>query len=474
MKNNPIVITTMRWLHAAHRWLIALPGQVWLVTAAAIAMNIASDLGNTFGAAPRFGGPLVAWATLLAFVAFFALALGATAHDGWGMTSPLRQRLASARARPYIAYPLLALALWSGLQSVVVVTHLPRTLASPSHYGSDEMYYAHYNAWLLLHGQNPYVGDHLAGALRYFGTEAVTPLRAGAYRDPLRPPTKAQSRAIVAAYLAAPHAPHPNLDPATTHSYPALSFLIALPSVWLGLPTLGYAQLAGLLALIGALIIVAPRRLRPIIALLCLVDVDGIRSVAGSDFAIWTTAGVGLVWLLANATPKDRWLAAIALGAVCAVQQTVWFFAPFYLVWVWHTYDLQRLLREAGIAVGAFLLINLPWIVTAPGSWFHSLLLPVTLPLFPTGAGIVGLGLGGALPLLPALFYALLEVAAYLALLMLYQRYWARFPCAGLLLPMVALLLAWRSPSRYFILLPFLAILALALRMRRQVEIAEA
>nr|MBA3826944.1 hypothetical protein [Ktedonobacterales bacterium] len=293
------------------------------------------------------------------------------------------------------------------------------------------------------------------------------------------------------AYLAAPQAPHPNLAPATTHSYPALSFLLALPSIWAGLPTLGYMQVAALLALIIALIATAPARLRPIIALLCLLDVDGIRSVASSDFAIWTTAGVALVWLLAHRKGESwpeiqrqraprrgvsRWLAAwrasqpwlpaIALGLVCAVQQTAWFFAPFYLVWVWRTYDLQRVLREGGVAVGAFLLVNLPWIVSATGPWLRSLFLPVTLPLFPTGGGLVGLGLGGALPLWPPAIYALLEVGAYMGLLALYARWHSRVPLAGLLLPMVALLLAWRSPSRYFILLPFLAIVALVLTLR--------
>ena len=133
----------------------------------------------------------------------------------------------------------------------------------------------------------------------------MTPLRVGAYSDPLHPPTKAQLAQIVAAYLADPHAPHPNLEPATTHSYPALSFLIALPSVWAGLPTLGYAQVAGLLGLLIALIATAPARLRPIVALLCLLDVDGIRSVVGSDFAIWTTAGVALVWLLATMPRRE-------------------------------------------------------------------------------------------------------------------------------------------------------------------------
>ncbi len=511
-----MIAAAQRGLRNFHTWLTSLPWRVTVLALACFALNLASDLGNTFGNAPRFGGPLVAWSTFLAFLLFFALTLVALADAAW-LRAHLPQRFASFRWRPFLLYPLLALSLWTAAQSLQVMAHWPATLASPRHYGSDEMYYAHYNAWLLLHGQNPYAGEHLSGALRHFGVENITPLRAGAYTDPLRPPTKAQEHALVAAYLANPRAPHPNIAPATTHSYPALSFLIAVPSVWAGVPTLGYAQVAALLALIACCIALAPAPLRLPIALLCLLDADGLRSVAGSDFAIWTAAGVALVWILGTGRDETRktrsgrntrrngvlsvtnsgekeegrafslfqnlralsflrvlrvssfsrpYLAALALGAVCAVQQTAWFFAPFYLVWVGRARGWRALLREGAMAAGAFVVINLPWMIASSGEWLRSLALPMTLPLFPTGGGLVGLGLGGALPLFPAAAYTALELLAYALLLVCYARWLPRLPYAGMLLPPAALLLAWRSPSRYFILLPFLAIVALVLSER--------
>jgi hypothetical protein len=488
-----------------HTWLMALPERLVIVALACAAMNLASDLSDTFGNAPRYGGPLVAWATLLAYLAFFALAVLAQSDPIW-----LRARLAVwGRWQTAARYAVLAYTLWTAAQSLPVIAHWPQTLASPHHYGSDELFYAQYNALLVLHGQNPYVGEHLAGALRHFGVENVTPLRTGAYRDPLRPPTPAQLHQIVTAYLANPAAPHPNLEPATTHSYPALSFLIAVPSVWAGLPTLGYAQVAALLALVAAIVALAPARLCPAVAALCLLTVDGWRSVAGSDFAIWTAAGIGLVWILGtwektNATKISRkprkgvkrtwpigrcallasifrdlrapswlscsrpFLAAVALGLVCAVQQTAWFFAPFYLVWVWRRQGGRAALSAGATAVGAFLAINLPWIVMAPGPWLRSLLLPVTLPLFPNGNGLVGLALGGALPLWPSGAYTALELLAYAVLLAAYARWLPRAPLAGMVLPLAAVLLAWRSPTRYFILLPFVALLALVLTWRAE------
>jgi hypothetical protein len=445
-----------RW-HAALARTGGLPRGVTLAAGAAVSMNIASDLGNTFGAAPQFGGPLVALGTLLAFVAFFAL--------GASVTAPWARSAWPARWwRPWLTGALGVLVLWLGAQLMLAAaTSWPRDLASPARYGSDEMYYAQYNAWLVLHGQNPYIGDRLSSTLRMFQTDAITPLRVGTFSDPLHPPTAQQTRALVAAYLASPGAPHPQIDPATTHSYPALSFVLAIPAVWAGLPTIGAEQIAALIALIALIVALAPPKWRWVVAGLCLLDVDGVRSVAGSDLAIWTTLGIALVWALCD----RRWWAALALGLACAVQQTAWLVAPFYLVWAMRERGWRAALGESTAALGVFVLVNLPWIVTAPGPWLHSLTLPVALPLFPTGGGLVGLALGGALPLWPPAVYGALEIAAWLAILAAYSlRWWRSAPLAGLVLPLAPVLLAWRSPSRYFILLPLLVVLALVLTRR--------
>lgn len=491
-------------LLTAFRWWGDLPlSLLWLAGAIAL-LNLASDLGNSFGLAPRFGGPLVAWPTFVALVGFFGVALVALVLVRREAATP-----SPGLPRPWwrsgIAALLTVWALWTAVQAVPVLLVIPRDLASPTHYGSDEMYYAHYNAWLVLHGQNPYLGDRLAPALRAFATASITPLRLEPFADPLAPPDAAATRALIAAYLADPARPPPNIAPATTHSYPALSFLIAVPSVWAGLPTIGFAQVAALLLGIVGIIALSPARWRPAIALLCLLDVDGLRSVAASDFAIWTATGACLVWLLAvqnvptNQTsshfvralrvpfasfashvlpawkgikrtgtyvwrPPTRFdWAAIILGLVCAVQQTAWFFVPFSLAHAWHRAGWRGAARMGLIALGAFLAVNLPWALTAPKNWLSSLILPLTLPLFPTGSGLVALGLGGAMPLFPPVVYTLLEFAAYAVLLAGYALRGRALPLAGLILPLAPVLLAWRSPSRYFILLPFVAILAWAL-----------
>jgi hypothetical protein len=78
---------------------------------------------------------------------------------------------------------------------------------------------------------------------------------------------------------------------------------------------------------------------------------------------------------------------------------------------------------------------------------------------------VIGLSLVGILPLLPSWIYGLLEVALFLFALWWYWRNWERYPFAGLVLPLLPLLGAWRSSERYFVLLPLVGVLAVALTL---------
>jgi uncharacterized membrane protein len=137
-------------------------------------------------------------------------------------------------------------------------------------------------------------------------------------------------------------------------------------------------------------------------------------------------------------------------------------------LWVWREHGLAEALRRAGIALATFTLINFPWIIVSPAAWARSLFLPVTLPLFPQGSGLVGLMLASDLPWLPSLVYGMLELAVWLGAMAWFWRILPRAPFAGLILPLVPLLFAWRRPGRYFTLLTLLTAAALALTLRRE------
>jgi hypothetical protein len=451
-------------LLALHRTLLRAPPALLIAGLGCAALAASSDLANSFDA-PRAGGRMVALALFLALASAVVLFLAAIlTRPPQRVSLPARYR----RAARWLIYPLLLWAALTALTTVGVLTSGFVTSLTTQHvrYGSDDLYYNHYNAILVLRGQNPYTGEHLAAEVRYFDDRAYTPLARGRFADVRHYPTRAEMDAVVDAYLAHPASPPVELDPRTMHSYPALAFLVNLPVVALGLPSVALPQILLFVALCAAIVWAAPAPYRPIVALLLLATADGARQVAGSDFEIWPLALVALAWL----ARERRWTSALLLGLACATKQTAWLAAPFYLIWIWHTIGLQEAGRRAAIAASAFVAVNLPWIIASPGAWLASLFLPISLPLLPDGSGLIALSLGGLLPLFPSWVYGLLEVAALVAALALYWRWLPRMPFAGLVLPLVPLLLAWRSSERYFVLLPLLGLLAVALTLAHSVR----
>ncbi len=448
-----------RGLRALHRYLLLAPPQFVLAGLGCMALAASSDLANTFDA-PRRGGPLIAlllFITLLLAFLLFIIACRQTPPRLW------QQRRHLLR---WLIYPVLLWSLFTAYQTASITLHgtVTSVTVAPPRYGSDDLYYNHYNAWLVLRGENPYVGQRLIAALTYFGTTAFTPLARGRFSNPRHYPTQAQMDAVIRGYLAHPETIPPEVDPRTTHSYPAGAFLVNLPAVWAGAPSVAITQLLLLLLLWVLICRAAPPVWQPLVVVLLLTMADGAREVAGADFEIWPLAFIAFAWL----ARERRITSALLLGAACAIKQTAWIAAPFYLVWVWRRAGWREALRRAGLAVGAFLVINLPWIIASPREWLSSLALPVSLPLLPDGSGVIGLSLTGILPLFPSWLYSVLEIALFAGALWWYWRNWRRYPFAGLVLPLLPLLGAWRSSERYFVLLPLAAVLAVVLTVRER------
>jgi hypothetical protein len=439
-----------------HRYLLLAPLQLVLAGGGCMLLAASSDLANTFDS-PRAGGPAIAlllFATLLLAFLLFLLACRSV------VPAALRRRRHLLR---WLIYPIVLWSLFTAYQTSNIVLHGIATSLSATevHYGSDDMYYNHYNARLVLQGQNPYVGERLAAALRYFRTTAYTPLARGRFADVLHYPSQAELDAVIRRFLADPSKIPAEVDPSTTHSYPAGAFLVNLPAVWAGVPSIAITQLLLLVLLLVLICRAAPPLWQPIVLVLLLSLADGSRQVAGADFEIWPLALMSMAWIY-----RDRsWISALLVGAACAVKQTAWLAAPFYFIWVWRRYGLREAGRRVAVSLGVFLAINLPWIVASFHQWLGSLLLPVSLPLLPDGSGVIGLSLVGILPLLPSWIYGLLEVALFLSALWWYWGNWERYPFAGLVLPLLPLLGAWRSSERYFVLLPLVGVLAAALTL---------
>ena len=120
--------------------------------------------------------------------------------------------------------------------------------------------------------------------------------------------------------------------------------------------------------------------------------------------------------------------------------------------------DIKRLsvvsLGWSGISVP-----NLPFIIASPQAWFHSMLIPMSDPMFPLGFGPISLALAGIIPFGSEHIWTLM-VLAVAGGIFIYQWKRKAVTSDGLLLAFVPLWFSWRSPMNYFALTFFVAWMA--------------
>jgi uncharacterized membrane protein len=328
---------------------------------------------------------------------------------------------------------LTALVLWAYFQILI----------SPD-YGTDEIAFDQYAAQLALQGINPYLHS-MAAAFPLFH---VSP---NGYTFKL------------------------NGQPITSLSYPALSFEAYLPLLALGIKT----QVAvwvnvGAWAL-GCIVLfrVLPRRLAPLAAVLASVDVYIGYAVGGvTDFLfIPLLVGAAAGW---DRFPSQRGLAAwrgpVLLGLAMAVKQTPWLVLPFLLAGVAlesrRTRNWPRAARDSlrylGIAVGTFLVPNLPYLISAPGAWLRGVVTPLAAGAVPAGQGLISLSLSLAVGGGSLRAYTAASLVVLVAALACFIAAYPVLKPAAFLIPAVVLFFATRSFGSYLVMLVPAAVAAAA------------
>ena len=310
-----------------------------------------------------------------------------------------------------------------------------------SDYGTDEAAFTQGAAHLLLSGQNPY-GVDLSGFLQSFGVSPSgwTATLSGGYVKDL--------------------------------GYPALSFLLTVPLLAIGITTQAQIWVNLTMFCLGAVALwwFLPQRARNAVPLLLALDAYGSAVSTGLIFGIsipftvlavvgWDRYGVP------GQSLRLRRLSPIFLGLACAVRQDLWILAPFLALAVSQearaagANPWRRGGSYAGLVGLGFAIPNIAFIIWDPVAWFHGVLSPLVEGLVPLGQGVVGLsvyaGLGGGRLSL----YTGLLLAVTVALLISVGLHYHHLKPVLPLIPAAVLFLSTRSLAQYLL---FGAVVAVA------------
>lgn len=370
-------------------------------------------------------------------------------------SSPPRWRWPYRRWTQILALCLTLLVVPLGItQSAKIVI---ASFSAPQ-YSNDGTTLDHYAAMQLLAGHNPYVTSDIVSAVRVLHQDPAhtTPLREGVFAS--RPVTQYPSGDELRATFAQQPVGKPvSVVAFESHvSYPALAFLPLVPFVWAGLPSVVLFFALCLLILVILLLRSVPAESRTWLTLLLLADTPLLNATLVGDLDVFYILLLFVAW---------RWwqrpvVSSLTFGLALAAKQLAWFFAPFYLLFVWRKRGAREALLRLVGGIATFVVINAPFIINNPGAWVRGVLAPQIDPMFPLGNGLIRLSLSGVLPLAPSVVYLVLEVLAIGVCIFIYWRMRSRTGGAGFVLSVLPLWFAWRSLTTYFyfVTLPALAL----------------
>lgn len=373
--------------------------------------------------------PIVALLVVTDSAVGLALVCQSLVHD---------QRLVHVRALrvgtlPVVGLTLVSIAVWGIIQ-----------VHSAPGYGTDEIAFDQYAAQLALHGLDPYTHS-LAQAFNLFH---VSP-------DGFTF--------------------HLNGTPVTSLSYPALSFELYVPLLWLGWSTqLAVAvNLASWLLACALLFALLPRDFKALGLILSSFAVYVSYSLGGVTDTLYVPLLLVAAYRWVEFPTSKSWrrfVGPVCLGLAMAVKQTPWLVFPFVVLGIAiearRSYSARSAARVVTqyvlVVLGSFLLPNIPYFAANPSAFLRGVLTPLDSTVVPAGQGLVALSLflhvgGGSIRA-----FDVCAAFAVLILLAAYVRWYRLMRPLAFILPAVALFFAPRSFGSYFVsLLPALLVAAL-------------
>ena len=377
-----------------------------------------------------FGGGFNAW---MSIVQLPSIGIGAVFLLGATLLV-LLVTVAATTARVLVLADIATLLL--GVLTVVLwsASHL---YFNPA-YGTDEAAFIQYGASLLTHGTDPYAHSMLPALTKFH-----VPIQYATY----------------------------TLDGnvSTQFAYPALPLYAVIPFIWLthGIQSAIVANVFFLAVSTIIAFFLLPRAFRPLSVLVMIglpilfgYTMSGMNDLLLLPFLLvvahkWNEVGGGSIFRRRDA------LQAAALGCALSVKPLAWFIAPFLVLAIWQICTHRSGIRAgtriaaayAATALAVAVLINLPFIVWDPGSWFHGVLAPIRQHSVPYGQGLVDIALffhvgGGDIG-------AFTSAAAFLlvAALAAQARFFPALGRAALVTPGFILFFPARSLAAYFMTL---------------------
>lgn len=320
---------------------------------------------------------------------------------------------------------------------------------------NDGIALSHQAAENMLAGKNPYAEGNIVTAMQEFhgDFDKTTPLRRGRFADVFPYPTTAELRAVWADAVKDPA--HPPVEIETKVNYPAGSFVFSAPFILFGITDVRIIYLVLALPALAAVTLLMPGKLRLAFLAMLAISLALWNSVASGETGFMAFPFMLLGWALAKRFP---WVSALFMGLAVATKQIAWFLLPFYVILMWRTLGLKRAAGLVGIVAGAFLVVNLPFILKDPLLWATSTILPMTEPFFPLGVGVVTVVTSGLVVIKSSFVFTGMEAAVFLAALVWYWRNCRRYPHTGPILAMLPLFFAWRSLWSYFFYVDIIAL----------------
>jgi hypothetical protein len=245
-------------------------------------------------------------------------------------------------------------------------------------------------------------------------------------------------------------------------SYPAGSFLLQAPFMALGMNHLAtdWVDLGAWLVTAVIVFCMLPGFLRWLAPLLLLTGVFVGPFANGGTDALFVPFLVVAVWrwdrFPGRTTPwLPGWVGPVCLGIACSIKQTPWFCVPFLVVGVAcearraGSGPVRAAVRYAAIGAGAFVVVNLPFVVWSPTAWLKGAFLPLAEPLVADGQGLVTLALHGFTGGVVTVWMSAAAGVALVAMLVGFALWESRLKRVWLLLVPLVLFLPDRSLANY-------------------------